>query len=211
MNKEDIQKAIGQLKAGKKRNFSQSYDLIINLKGINVKSNPVDFFVDIPHSKAKKPKIGAFVGSELTEQANKFCDLTITESDFPKYDAPALKKLAGEYDFFIAQANLMPKVAQVFGKFLGLKGKMPNPKQGCVVPPNANLEPLIKKLQSTVRLSAKKGTNLQCLVGKEDQPDEQVIENILLVYNSTLKKIPQERNNIKNIQLKLTMSKPLKL
>jgi ribosomal protein L1 len=105
----------------------------------------------------------------------------------------------------------MPKVAQVFGKVLGPKGKMPNPKQGCVVPPNASLEPLIKKLQSTVRLSAKKGTNLQCLVGKEDQPDGEVVENILTVYNSTIKKLPQEKHNIKNIQLKLTMSKPIKI
>jgi len=211
MKKEDIQKVIEQLKKEKKRNFPQSYDLIINLRGVNVKSDPVDFFVGVPHPKSKKLKIAAFVAQELTEQANKFCDLTIKETDFPKYDAKALKKLAGEYDYFIAQANLMPKVAQVFGKVLGPKGKMPNPKQGCVVPPNANLEPLIKKLQSTVRLSAKKGTNLQCLVGKEDQPDEQVVENILTVYNSTIKKLPQEKHNIKNIQLKLTMSKPIKI
>ena len=105
----------------------------------------------------------------------------------------------------------MPKVAQIFGSVLGPKGKMPNPKLGCVVPPNANLEILIKKLQSTVRLSAKKGINLQCLVGKEDQPDEQVIANILAVYSSALRELPQESQNIKNVQLKLTMGKPVKI
>lgn len=211
MNKEHIQKAIEQLKKEKKRKFSQSYDLIINLKNIDVKTNPLDFFVAVPYSGPKKLKIAAFVAQELAGQADKFCDLTIREIDFPKYDKKALKKLAEEYNYFIAQTNLMPKVAQVFGKVLGPKGKMPNPKLGCVVPPNANLEPLIKKLQSTIKLSAKKGTNLQCLIGKENQPDEEIIDNALIVYNSTLKQLPQEKYNIKNVQLKLTMSKPVKI
>jgi len=211
MKKESIQKAIEQLKQQKKRKFSQSYDLIINLKNIDPKTHPLDFFTTLPYPKSKKPKIAAFVAPELTEQADKFCDFTIKEPDFSKYDKKALKKLAQDYDYFIAQANLMPKVAQTFGKTLGTKGKMPNPKLGCVVPPNANLEPLIKKLQSTIKLTAKKATNLQYLVGKEDQPDEQVIESILAVYNATLKQLPQEKHNIKNIQLKLTMTKPVKI
>lgn len=211
MNKEQIQKALEQLKQQKKRNFSQSYDLIINLKNIDTKTNPVEFFITLPHPKPKKPKIACFVAPELTEQADKFCDLTIKETGFPTYNKKALKKLASEYDYFIAQVNLMPKVAQTFGKVLGVKGKMPNPKLGCVVPPNANLEPLTKKLQLTVKLSAKKATNLQCLVGKQDQPEEQIIDNILTVYNQTLKQLPQEKHNIKNTQLKLTMGKPVKI
>ncbi len=212
MNKQQVEKAIKELKKGTKRKFSQSYDLIINLKGINPKSENVDFFVTLPHPKPKKPKIAIFSGPELKDQAKQVCDLVITEADFPKYaDPKAIKKLAQEYDYFIAQANLMAKVAQNFGKVLGTKGKMPNPKLGCVVPPNANLEPLIKKLQATVRLSNNKATNLQCMIGKEDQSDDHIAENAVAVYNSTIKNVPQEKQNIKNVQLKLTMGKPVKI
>lgn len=213
MDKSQIQKALEELKSqAKKRNFSQSYDLIINLQNFDPKSAPLDFFVAFPYPKLKKPKIAAFVAQELQEQAQKFCDLVIKESEFSKYAEPqTLKKIARQYDYFLAQANLMPQVAQFFGKVLGSKGKMPNPKLGCVVPPNANLELLTKKLNSNVRLSAKKATNLQCLVGAQSQPEEQVIENILAVYHQALKQLPQEKNNIKNIQIKLTMSKPIKL
>ncbi|MFH1683025.1 MAG: hypothetical protein ABIA37_04470, partial [Candidatus Woesearchaeota archaeon] len=165
----------------------------------------------LPFPKAKKPRIAAFVAQELSEQADKVCDFVLREADFVKYDTKAQKKLAQEYDYFIAQANLMPKVAQVFGKTLGTKGKMPNPKFGCVVPPNANLEPLVKKLQSSVRMSAKKSTNLQCFVGKEDMPEEQVIENILSLHTTVLKQLPLDQQNIKGIFLKLTMSKPVKI
>ena len=76
---------------------------------------------------------------------------------------------------------------------------MPNPKLGCVVPPSANLEPLVKRLVTTVRLNAKKGTNLQCQIGKEDMPEEQIIDNILTIYQATVKHMPNETHNIKNV------------
>jgi large subunit ribosomal protein L1 len=212
MDKEQIKKAIAELKNHPKRKFAQSYDLIINLKNLDVKVNPVDFFVTMPHDKGRQVKIACFCDQQLADNAEKNCDLVIKEVDFVKHkDKKDLKKMAEEYDYFIAQANLMAAVATNFGKVLGTKGKMPNPKLGCVVPGNANLEPLKKKLASTVRLVAKKATNLQCLVGKEDQSDEDIIENVLAVYQAVLKQVPNETQNIKNATLKLTMSKPVKI
>ena len=212
MNKEEVKKALEELKKQPKRKFSQSYDLIINLKNLVIKSNPLDFFVTLHFPKGKEVKVAAFVGQQLIDQAKEHCNLAITEADFEKYNDPKeIKKLAETYDYFIAQANLMPKVAAKFGKILGMKGKMPNPKLGCVVPPNANLESLAKKLSFSVRMVAKKATNLQCMVGKESQPDEEVIDNILTVYNATLKQLPNEIQNIKSINLKLTMGKPIKI
>ena len=213
MDKEKVQKALAELKELPKKKFSQSYDLIINLKNFEIKKNPLDLFVSMHHTKGKKVKVAAFVGQQLEDQANKHCDLTITEPEFAKFkeDKKAVKKLAQEYDIFIAQANLMPKVAAAFGRVLGARGKMPNPKLGCVVPPNANLEPLIQKLQKSVRLVAKKGMNLQCIIGKESQPDKEVIDNIITIVKTVTKQLPNEDQNIKNVQLKLTMSKPVKL
>ena len=211
MEKEQVQKSILELKQQPKRKFAQSYDLIINLKNFDVKTHPLDFFITLPHP-GKTIKVACFADQQLMEQASKYCDLVIRETEFDSYkDKKKLKSLAEEYGYFIAQANLMPKVAMVFGKALGIKGKMPNPKLGCVVPPNANLEPLVKRLHSTVRLMAKKWTNLQCLAGKEDQPEEEVIANILAVYQATLKQVPNEQQNIKNCTLKFSMSKPVKI
>jgi large subunit ribosomal protein L1 len=212
MKKEDILKAIEELKKQPKRKFSQTYDLVINLKNLVIKQNPLDFFVTLHYPKGKKVKVAAFVDQLLADDATKNCDLVINDKDFDKYKDPKkLKKLAEEYDYFIAQANLMPKVAATFGKVLGIRGKMPNPKLGCVVPPNANLEPLVKKLNSTVRLVAKKATNLQCIAGKENQDDNQIVDNILTIYQTVLKNVPNETQNIKNIYLKFTMGKPVKI
>jgi len=211
MDKAQVQKALAEIKAQPKRKFTQSYDLIINLKNLELKSNPVDIFVTLPFSKGKKVSIAALVDQELVEQANKFCDLVIKEPEFQKYDKKAAKRLGEHYNYFIAQASLMPKIAANFGRVLGVKGKMPNPKLGCVILPNANVEALVRKLRQTVRLQAKKGLNLQCLVGKEDLPEDNLIENILAVYNAVVKHLPNEFQNIKNVSLKLTMGKPVKI
>ncbi len=212
MDTQQVQQALQEVKQQEKRKFTQSYDLVINLKNIVIKQNPLDFFVSLHYPKGKKMKVAAFVDQELTAEATKYCDLVIKETEFPKYaDKKAMKQLAQGYDYFIAQANLMPKVAATFGKVLGTKGKMPNPKLGCVVPPNAALGPLVEKLNKTVRLSAKKGTNLQCLVGREDQAEEQVVDNIITVYQTTLKQLPNDLQNVKNISIKLTMGKPVRI
>ena len=212
MDKKNVQKALAEIKEQPKRKFSQSYDLIVNLKNLVIKSSPLDFFVTLHYPKGRAVKVAAFVSNQLIDQAKKHCDLALTESDFKQYgDKKALKKLAESYDYFIAEAALMPKVAKTFGKVLGMKGKMPNPKLGCVVPPNANLEQLNQKLQKTVRLTARKGTNLQCIVGKENQPEEEVVDNILTVYQAVLKNVPNDIQNVKNVQIKTTMGKPVKL
>ena len=212
MQKEQVQKALEELKKQPARKFIQSYDLILNLKNLEIKSNPIDVFVTLPSPKGRKIKVAAFVDQELSAQAAKFCDLSIKEPDFTKYaNKKTAKKLAEDYDYFIAQANLMPKIAANFGRILGTRGKMPNPKLGCVVPPSANLEPLIKKLNHTVRLQAKKGLNLQCVIGKQDQRDEEIIDNVMAVYQAVVKQLPNEVQNVKNLLLKVSMGKPVRV
>jgi large subunit ribosomal protein L1 len=212
MDKKSVQKSLNELKENtSKRNFSQTFDLVINLKNFDPKSNSVNEFITMPFSKGKKPKVAALVGTELKDQAKLHCDLVIPESEFSNYDQKQSKKLAQDYDYFIAQATLMPQIAKAFGKALGTRGKMPNPKIGCVVPPNANLAPLIEKLNRVVQVATKKATNLQCAVGNESMPDEEIVENILAVYHGIVRALPNELQNVKKVQLKLTMGKPVTL
>ncbi|MGM5482658.1 MAG: hypothetical protein ACQESF_04310 [Nanobdellota archaeon] len=216
MDKEKALEHIKQLKEqAKKKNFVQSYDFIITLQGLDLKKpdQKVDFFATLHYPKGKKSKLGAFVGPELVEDAKKIFDTVITPDDFEKYSGKKeMKKLADEHDFFIAQANIMSNVATQFGKVLGSRGKMPNPKAGSVVPPKgANLENLYDKLQKTVKIATKNSLMIQATVGSEDSPDEEVAVNMMDIYNQLVYNLPNHENNVKRMFVKLTMSKPVEI
>ena len=77
MKKENALKALKKAREGsQKRNFKQSFDLIINLKGIDNKKaeHQIDDFVELHYSKGKLTKVCALVGPELYENAKKVCE-----------------------------------------------------------------------------------------------------------------------------------------
>jgi large subunit ribosomal protein L1 len=215
MDKPSVLKAIKQARENsKKRNFNQSFDVIITVKDLDLKKteNQKDLFVAMHAAPTKKLKICALVSSESIESSQE-CDKVISQDHFPEYerDEKKVKKLADEYDFFIAQANIMPLVAKTFGKILGRAGRMPNPKAGCVVPPKTNLKPLCDRLQKTVELKMRTAPMIQCKVGLEDMKDEDIAENVMVIFNAFLHALPNEQNNINSVMLKTTMGKPVKL
>ncbi len=213
MNKQSVIKALEELRKLPKRKFSQSVDLIITLKDLDLKrpSDTVDFYMSLPANVTKKKKICAFVGAELADQAKAHCDKIIPEPEFGKYDKKAMKKLASEYDYFIAQANIMVKVAAKFGRILGTRGKMPNPKAGCVVPPKGNVQAVVERLQTLISLKAKKSPVVHAVMGTEDAKDEDLIMNITSVVDQVIHHLPKEISNIRGVFIKFTMSKPVKL
>ncbi len=216
MDKNSVLNAIKQAKeTSPKRNFKQSFDFIVNLKGLDLKKteNQMEFFMTLKNTRGKKTKVCALVGAELLDEAKSVCDFTIVQDEFPKYqeNKKLMKKLTEDYEYFIAQANIMPKIAGAFGRVLGPRGKMPNPKAGCIVPPKSNLRPLYDKLQHTVKVSAKTVPIVQTMLGREDMPEEEVADNLLNVYEQVIHHLPNEKNNIDSMFIKLTMGKSVKL
>jgi large subunit ribosomal protein L1 len=94
---------------------------------------------------------------------------------------------------------------------LGPKGKMPNPKAGCVVAPNANLKLLVDRLRNVVRAAAKTQLCIKLAIGKENQEDAVILENINTVYDQVMRALPQEENNVRSVLLKLTMGAPVRV
>ena len=205
----------GLMEKSKKRKFDQSVDMIITLKSIDLKkaTNHREFFVKLPKAVNKKVKVCAFVGPETLEQAKKTCDKVITVEEFDKYakDKKLIKKLARDYDVFIAQMNIMPKVASAFGRVLAPRGKMPNPKSGGVFPPKVDLKSLSEKLRSTIKINVKKSPMIQLRVGTESMKEEDIIDNAVALYEAVIHNLPNEKNNIKKVMLKLTMSAPVRV
>ena len=211
MDKKIILTAIQELRKNTpKRKFSQSFDLIMNLKDLNLKkeTDKVNTFFQFPHSNGKKITVCALVDQALVNTAKKNCDNVVLADTFSTLDKKQIKKLAINYDYFVAQANIMPAIAKAFGKTLGPKGKMPNPKAGCVVQPTEDLAPVVQKLQKTVKLETKNELAVKIRVGTEAMKDEEIADNIFAAYEKILHTVPQEKQNIKSVMIKLTMGKP---
>lgn len=203
--RKDLQKALSELRKGKERKFDQTVDLIINLQKFDFKKNAVNLFISVPH-KIKEKKTCAFL-----ESKNENVE-TITKEEFKKYsDKKKLKELVKKFDFFIAQASLMPKVATIFGRVLGPVGKMPSPQLGILFDVNdKSINELKEKINNSIKIKTKE-PSIKLSMGKQSMKDEEIVENILVVYNSVLKALSRGKENIKNIELKFTMTKPQKI
>ena len=201
----DLEKALEELRKGKERKFNQTVDLIINLQKFNLKKSQINILVGIPF-KFKDKKICAFL-----ETKNKDVE-TITPEQFKKYsDKKALKKLVKEFDFFMAQASVMPKVATTFGKILGPAGKMPSPQLGLLFNVNEkDINELKKKINNNIKIKVRE-PSIKLAIGKQSMKNDEIISNVLAVYNAVLKSLPKGKENIKNIELKFTMTKPQKI
>jgi len=203
--KEQLKQSLKELRKDKERKFDQTVDLIVNLQKFDVKKNQLNIFINVPH-KIKDKKIAGFLESKNANIE------TITQSEFKNYvDKKKLKNLVKKFDFFIAQGSLMPKVATTFGRVLGPAGKMPSPQLGIIL--NADektIEELKKKINSSIKIKIKEAS-IKLSVGKQSMKDEELIENILTIYQAILKELPREKENVKNIELKFTMTKPRKI
>jgi len=202
---EQLKNALVELRKNKERKFDQSVDFIINLQKFDIKKEQVNLFISVPH-KIKEKKICGFL-----EIKSNVVD-TITRSEFKKYsDKKEIKKLANEYDFFIAQASLMPIVATTFGRALGPTGKMPSPQMGIMI--NADdktITDLKTRINNSVKIKTKEAS-IKVTIGKQSMKDDEIVDNAVTVYNAVLKALAKGKENIKNIEIKFTMTKPQKI
>lgn len=189
----------------KPRNFTESIDMIINIRDLDVKKpeNRFDEEVALPNGRGKEITIGVIADGELAVSAkNAGIDLVVSKSDLEELgkNRKDAKKMANSVDFFIAQADMMPLVGRFLGPILGPRKKMPKP-----VPANIKVEPLLKKLQSTVKVGVKDQPSIQIIIGTQDMDEEKLAENIEAVLAILDRNLEKGRNQIKSMYIKTTM------
>jgi large subunit ribosomal protein L1 len=196
----------------KKRNFTQSVELILNLKDIDMKSpeGRIQERIELPHPSSEKPnKICVIATGELALKAKRAKANIVIEKDElgglagKKKD---LRKIANDYDFFIAEAPLMPRVGKILGPTLGPRGKMPVP-----VPPTADISGLIKKYSKMVSVRMRNQPVIRCRVGTESMKEEEIAENVQTILRAIERKLKRGMKNIKTIYLKTSMGTPVKI
>jgi large subunit ribosomal protein L1 len=211
-DRQKIVEAVKEAKArAKPRNFTQTVEMAVNLKDIDLKKpeNRFKLEVVLPHGRGKEPKIAVIADGAVAEAAKKLgLDVISGEQLEELAKSPRqARKIAKNYDFFIAAAPLMPKIGKYLGRYLGPRNKMPQ-----VVPPTmTNLEPIIERTKRTVRVQLKNNPVVHAPIGTEDMDDEKLAENAEAVLNAILGKLERGENQVKSVYVKTTMGPAVKV
>lgn len=217
MEKEEFLEGIKKSKEkAKDREFEQSVDLIVNLKNVDLEdpNNRIDDYVSLPEGRGKGIKTCAIVGKRLAGKAEEACDYVInvdTELEDYKENPKKIRKIASEVDFVLAAAPKMNAVGKVFGRYLGPRGKMPDPDLGCVIAPGQDIKPVVEDLKDMVKVKAKEQPVVHVLIGTEKMENEALAENALEVYDRVERILPKSTNQIGKVFVKLTMGPSIKV
>ncbi len=192
-----------------KRKFLQTWDLCINLKGLDLKKpdNRVNLEFLLPEGRGKDVKI-AVIADSMAVKAKEAADVVVRKEEIDELakDAKRLKALVEENEWFFGEISLMPLIGKTLGQAMGPKGKLPKP-----LPPNANIKAFVDNAKKTVRIKATTTPVLHIPVGTDKLSDEQVANNINSLVSFVKEKLPKGKNSIKSIYLKLTMGPAVKL
>ena len=198
------QAVIRALEDSPDRNFTETVDLAINLRDLdlNEPSNRVDESVVLPSGTGQETRIIVFAEGETAVRAEEVADEVLSGSDLADLgdDDDAAKDLADETDFFIAEEAMMQDIARHLGTVLGPRGKMPDPLSR-----DDDVVETVNRMKNTVQLRSRDRRTFHTRVGAEDMRADEIGDNIDVILrrlHADLEKGPQ---NIDSVYVKTTM------
>lgn len=198
--------------SSKKRNFPQSFELVLVLDPRKVKKSEVNIneIVELPHRPNRPSSICVIASGALAVKAKKLDDVDRViepeELDSLATNKREARKVSRAYDIFVAEAALMPRIGRALGQFLGPKGKMPRP-----VPPSVDLKGVVERLKTSIRVRSRGQLAIACKIGEEMMSDTELAENAKAVIEALEKSVPGGRKSIKEIVVKLSMGRPVRM
>lgn len=213
-----IRKALVELKEkAPKRKFVQSIDLAIKIRDVDLKQpkNRFQAEVFVPHELGKQQKICVIGTGDMAVRAKNMGLEVLDKDDLAKLkgDKKQAKKFVKDFNVFIAGIDMMPELAKTLGPVLGPTGKMPlgPPKGKGIVPPNADLQPVVNDYNKMIRLRLRKNLVLNCKVGTEDMEIDDIAENVQSITNFLEETFEKGLRNIADLRVKTTMGPSVKI
>jgi len=187
------------------RKFSESVDITINLKNIDMAQpkNRIDETILLPHGTGKTVGIAVLGKGDITTQAREAgVDLIIGPEEIERLggEPREARQVAGRYRFFLADTGVMPQVGRFLGPRLGPRGRMPTP-----IPGGTDIRPIVERLRKSVKIRTKDKKTFHVKVGSTQMPPEQIAENIDAVLKKVEGVLEQGSMNIRSVFVKTTM------
>jgi len=204
-----IAEMIQKAKEGtKQRKFTQSVEMIIVFKDIDVKKGfALNEVVQLPKTSSPATVCIMATGDMGQKAKEAKADAVVGSAELDNFAADKRKsrKFINKYDFFLADTQIMPVVGKVLGQLLGPRGKMPTP-----IPFNASVESFLTRFRSSIKVRARATLAMSCKIGDESMENSDLAINAHAVLSAVEKKLPNGEKNLKRIIIKTTMGKPVK-
>ena len=198
----DIKEILEIVKKNSTAKFDESIDISLRI-GLK-QSKGGDFnlrtVTQLPAGTGKKIKVAVLCEPDKTEEANK-CGADIVGSE------DLIEKIAAgkfEFDKLICTPGMMSKVGK-YGKILGPKGLMPNPKLGTV---STNIKKSVQDIKAgLVEIKHDKDGNINSSIGRKSFSSENLINNFKHLLEFIKKEKPDviKGEFIKSIYITSTM------
>jgi len=206
----ELAKMIAEAKStDKERKFKQSVEMYIILKDIDVKKGfALNDTIQLPKKLSSPTTVCVMAGGDMglkAKSANADRVLSGDELSNVAANKRQARKFINNYDFFLADTQLMTTVGKVLGQLLGPRGKMPVP-----VPFNAPIDAILDRYRSSIRVKVKNSLSISCKIGDESMSDDDLASNAHAILAAIEKKLPSGDRNIRRIIVKTSMGKPVK-
>jgi len=188
---------------GKKRNFLETVELQIALKGYDpAKDKRFNGTMKLPNPAKGAMKVCVLGTEKDVERAQAAGVDAMSEDDLKKLNKnkKLVKKLAGKYDAFLASAKLIKKIPRLLGPGLNRAGKFPT-----VISPTEDIQAKITDMSSQIKFQMKKVLCLNAPVGNVEQDADQLRTNIMIAVNFLVSLCKKNWQNIGCLYIKSTM------
>ncbi|HOT94808.1 MAG TPA: 50S ribosomal protein L1 [Methanoregulaceae archaeon] len=199
------------IESAPERKFSESVDLTVNLKNIDMAQpkNRIDETILLPNGTGRAVRIAVLGKGEITTQAKEAgVDLIIGPEEIERLggEPREARKIANQYRFFLAETAVMPLVGRWLGVRLGPRGKMPMP-----IPQGTDIRPIVERLRGSVKIRTKDKKVFHANVGTTAMTPEQLAENIDAVLKRVESVLEQGALNVRSVYVKTTMGPAVKV
>ena len=187
--------------------FDETIDLAINLSvdPRHAEEN-IRVTTSLPNGTGKEVKVLVLTRGPKEKEAKDAGADYVGNDDF-------LVKIKGgwaDIDKIVATPDMMADLGKL-GKILGPKGLMPNPKSGTVT---MDVGKAVKEIKAgKVELRVDKDGIIHTICGKASFGAEQILENILVIYDTVIKARPSSVKGtyLKKMTLSSTMGPEIKI
>merc|ERR1711918_78307 len=161
--------------------------------------------VKLPHVPRMRLKVCVLGDAVHCEQAQNLGLPFRSVDDLKKLNKnkKLVKKLALQYDAFLASQVLIPQIPRLLGPGLNKAGKFPTLVQHC-----DSLERKVTELRSQVKFQLKKVLCMGVAVGNTNMSPDEMRQNCLMAINFLVSLLKKNWNNVKRLHIKSTMGKP---